>query len=392
MLERQPLSRRGLAAAVAVAALLVAGPTPAAPGAVAAAGDTHVVTALGSNWDRREVSAVQGDWVEWRWQDGIHDLWIVDAGVPPGEEAGFEQQLSETVVPGSPPVTRYLTEAGAWDFYCKIHSGRGSESFNMSGTITVAPGEADVLAPTTTASLDPASPGPGGTYAEPVTVTLSATDEGGSGVAQTRYRIDGGESKPYGGPITVSAPGQHAIAYASSDHAGNVEDEHEVGFTITTVAGGGAPPPPPPPPPPPSPAPSGGSDPPPAPVADAALRRVPRRISGAALAKGLRVSGSCAGVAAGSVVLKVGGKQAARLRLPRRPATLARARVVCADGTFTATLKPSRKARNALRRLRRTVRATLALTMRGDGGKRADPAELTDTATLRIKGRTVKRG
>ena len=47
-------------------------------------------------------------------------------------------------------------------------------------------------APVTTAALDPAQPGPAAPTTAPVTVTLSATDEGGTGVDRTEYRIDGG--------------------------------------------------------------------------------------------------------------------------------------------------------------------------------------------------------
>ena len=50
----------------------------------------------------------------------------------------------------------------------------------------------DETAPVTTAALDPALPGPGGTYNRAVTVTLTATDQGGTGVERTEYRIDGG--------------------------------------------------------------------------------------------------------------------------------------------------------------------------------------------------------
>ena len=59
----------------------------------------------------------------------------------------------------------------------------------------------DPAAPTTTAALDPAVPGPGGTYDGPVEVSLSATDPaGGSGVEATQYRVDGGPWKNYGDP------------------------------------------------------------------------------------------------------------------------------------------------------------------------------------------------
>jgi plastocyanin len=383
MLDWRPLVAtigRTLAVAVGGAALLAAQAAEARESAapLASAGETHVVTALGTNWDRREVSAVQGDRVEWRWQDGFHDLWIVDAAVPLGEEAAAEERLSgDIVTPGAPAITRELTEAGAWDFYCKIHNGRGSDLDDMSGTITVAPGESDTLAPATTATLDPPNPGPGGTYAGPVTITLTATDAGGSGVDLTRYRIDGGADTPYGGPITVSAPGPHSVAYASTDNAGNAEAEQQVAFTIAS-GGSGAPPAPPAPP---------ADDPiPPARPALATLRPLPKRLSGAALAKGLRVSGSCAEVATGRLTLTVSARQAARLGLPRKRATLARAAVACANGTFGATLTPKRKTRKALAKLRRSVKATLALTMSGTGGT------VSDTTPLTIKGRKAKRG
>ncbi len=50
----------------------------------------------------------------------------------------------------------------------------------------------EVVAPSTTATLDPAQPGgSSGFYTGPVNVTLSATDDG-SGVDVTEYRLDGG--------------------------------------------------------------------------------------------------------------------------------------------------------------------------------------------------------
>jgi plastocyanin len=102
------------------------------------------------------------------------------------------------------------------------------------------PGE-DETAPVTTAALDPAAPGPGGTYTVPVEVTLTAADEaGGSGVASTEYRIDGGAFQPYTAPFTVSAEGAHTIVYRSTDVAGNVEADKQVGFTIEPYAPGEA--------------------------------------------------------------------------------------------------------------------------------------------------------
>ena len=93
--------------------------------------------------------------------------------------------------------------------------------------------QADETAPVTTAALNPAEPGPGGTYTRPVTVTLAATDAG-SGVDSTEYRINGGEFQAYTAPITRSQPGQYTIDYRSTDRTGNVEATKSVAFSIAT--------------------------------------------------------------------------------------------------------------------------------------------------------------
>jgi beta-glucanase (GH16 family) len=59
----------------------------------------------------------------------------------------------------------------------------------------------------------------------PVTVTLSPTDAG-SGVAQTRYTVDGSTpdaTSPTGTTVTLASEGVFTIRYASVDRAGNVE-------------------------------------------------------------------------------------------------------------------------------------------------------------------------
>ena len=84
----------------------------------------------------------------------------------------------------------------------------------------------DTTAPVTTAQADEQ---PGGS----VRVTLTAADEeGGSGVARTNYRLDGGEPTPYSEPFTVSEPGDHTVEYWSVDEAGNQETAKSIEFTI----------------------------------------------------------------------------------------------------------------------------------------------------------------
>ena len=95
----------------------------------------------------------------------------------------------------------------------------------------------NLAAPVTSAALDPAEPGAGGTYDGPVGVTLSAA----GGAAFTEYRIDGGEwvrsnntggDDPFETAFTVSAEGEHVVEYRSTDAAGNAEAVRSVAFTI----------------------------------------------------------------------------------------------------------------------------------------------------------------
>ena len=105
-----------------------------------------------------------------------------------------------------------------------------------SKTVTVdVLAEPDDEAPVTTATLNPAQPGPGGTYTRPVTVTLSATDTGGSGLDRIEYRINGGAFNTYTGPITRSQQGAYTIDYRAFDRFGNQEDDKSVGFAIAAA-------------------------------------------------------------------------------------------------------------------------------------------------------------
>src|SRR5690242_15002602 len=98
---------------------------------------------------------------------------------------------------------------------------KGNTSSIQSGTFFV-----DADPPVTTSSLAPPSPGlANGWYGVPVTVTLSATDAD-SGVASTKYTIDGGPLQTYSAPFTISSEGNHSVRYWSVDNAGNQETAH----------------------------------------------------------------------------------------------------------------------------------------------------------------------
>jgi regulation of enolase protein 1 (concanavalin A-like superfamily)/plastocyanin len=281
------------------------------------------------------------------------------------------------------PFVTEFSVSGEGDHTVQYRSvdGAGNEEAAKSVSFAIEPDttEPDTTAPETSVQLNGAAPV--ASYTGAVTATFSATDPGddASGVERTEYKIDSVASwTPYdpANPPQVSGAGVHTIQYRSVDGAGNEEAPREVSFTITTVSGGGGSTPPP----------DGGSTPPPpsggGPVAPAAspsadLRGLPRRVSGRRLAGGLRVAGACVAVARGTARLTASAPNARRLKLGKRAATLGRATLRCANGRFSATLRPNRKAGRALRRLR--GQATLKVVLR--------MGSATDTATVKVRGR-----
>jgi hypothetical protein len=92
-----------------------------------------------------------------------------------------------------------------------------------SFTVT-APTAVDVTAPVTTSDAL-------ATYVTSAAINLTATD-GGSGVANTYYTVDGG-TQMTGTAIAVSTIGSHTISFYSVDVAGNIETAKTASFTIT---------------------------------------------------------------------------------------------------------------------------------------------------------------
>jgi hypothetical protein len=88
----------------------------------------------------------------------------------------------------------------------------------------------DRTAPTTSASKSPS-----GDWANAsVLVSLSSYDNL-SGVAATRYAVDGGASQA-GTSVTVSAEGAHTVTYWSVDNAGNVEASNSISVGVDVSA------------------------------------------------------------------------------------------------------------------------------------------------------------
>ena len=113
--------------------------------------------------------------------------------------------------------------------------------------VTPDPIDCEVVAPTTTATLDPAAPATGDTYDRSVKVNLSATDGGtpAAGVEKTEYRItsngvagnwttkdNSAGDATFNNQLTVSSSGTHLVEFRSTDKAANVEETKSVTFKV----------------------------------------------------------------------------------------------------------------------------------------------------------------
>jgi parallel beta-helix repeat protein len=106
---------------------------------------------------------------------------------------------------------------------------------NLPHVFPISTGGADETPPETTADVSGTS-GDNGWYVSDVTVTLTATDEGGTGlcggstggqVDYTEYSFDESSWIIYTGPFLISDEGSITLYYRSIDTAGNVEETKE---------------------------------------------------------------------------------------------------------------------------------------------------------------------
>lgn len=94
----------------------------------------------------------------------------------------------------------------------------------------------DNIAPTTSIILS-GTLGSNDWYTSDVEVTLTASDnEGGSGVAETEYSLDGVNWNAYLMPFTISDEGEATVYYRSTDTAGNTEVAKEQVVKIDQTA------------------------------------------------------------------------------------------------------------------------------------------------------------
>ncbi|MGW7047606.1 OmpL47-type beta-barrel domain-containing protein [Streptomyces avermitilis] len=148
----------------------------------------------------------------------------------------------------------YAVDSGAWQPYSApvmvhapgVHKVRyratdkaGNAAAEKSADFTVvAPPASDTTPPVTGVTVD-GTKNSNGAYVNNAKVTVSATDDGGSGVAATEYSLDGGPYLAYTAPVLVDRVGAHTVAYRASDKAGNTSEPRSVSFTV--ASGGGVP-------------------------------------------------------------------------------------------------------------------------------------------------------
>ncbi|WP_037834742.1 OmpL47-type beta-barrel domain-containing protein [Streptomyces sp. NRRL S-481] len=73
-----------------------------------------------------------------------------------------------------------------------------------------------------------------GAYVNSARVTVTATDEHGSGVERIEYSLDGGPYLAYSAPVVVDRAGAHTVAYRATDKAGNTAAARTVTFTVVS--------------------------------------------------------------------------------------------------------------------------------------------------------------
>ena len=173
----------------------------------------------------------------------------IDAGSPvTGDDAPAGWRRSDTTVTllpvdafsgmtGGLAATTWELDGGATTAGTSVlvaapsdHSGDGARTITYRSTDAAGNSEAtrtatvlvDTLAPVTRDDLAEGPPA----HTDPVTVTLSASDEHGSlpvsGVAVTHYQVDDGAWLT-GTSVEVTGDGEHTVSYYSTDNAGNDE-------------------------------------------------------------------------------------------------------------------------------------------------------------------------
>ena len=123
-------------------------------------------------------------------------------------------------------VLKMTLHAGSYDWAFVPVTGTFSDT-GSTACHNASQGGPDTTAPTTTVACNAAPCSSGWYRAIPISISLSATDFGGSGLASTTYTTDGSDptssstAVTYTGPFSISET--TTVRFSSSDNAGNQE-------------------------------------------------------------------------------------------------------------------------------------------------------------------------
>ncbi|MEU6257184.1 family 16 glycoside hydrolase [Streptomyces sp. NPDC047043] len=143
----------------------------------------------------------------------------------------------------------YAVDSGAWTPYTApvmVHqlgthtvkyratdkAGNVSAEKSVGFTVVSAPAQ-DTTPPVTGVSVE-GTKNSDGAYVGSAKVTVTATDEGGSGVDRIEYSLDGGPYLAYTAPVIVDRAGAHTVAYRATDKAGNTASARTVSLTLVS--------------------------------------------------------------------------------------------------------------------------------------------------------------
>ncbi len=161
------------------------------------------------------------------WQDGPATVTITGTGdhAPISVTYGVDTATPQTAA-GNPTSFTVNTQ-GSHPVVFWATNNVGVDSFHETGYVNL-----DLTSPVTTANGLQSSATTGWSTTG-VTVTLTPSDTGGSGLSSTWYTVDGGAAQLYTGPFLVMGDGSHPVTYWSVDVAGNVETHdgtHNTGY------------------------------------------------------------------------------------------------------------------------------------------------------------------
>ncbi|WP_373432319.1 OmpL47-type beta-barrel domain-containing protein [Streptomyces afghaniensis] len=143
----------------------------------------------------------------------------------------------------------YAVGSGAWQPYTApvmVHevgahtvryratdkAGNVAAEKSVRFTVVAAPPQ-DTTPPVTGVAVE-GTKNSDGAYVNSARVTVTATDEHGSGVEKIEYSLDGGPYLAYTAPVVVDRVGAHTVAYRATDKAGNTSAARTVTFTVVS--------------------------------------------------------------------------------------------------------------------------------------------------------------